>query len=90
MAIIYDPAKRAATLEKRGLDFADAGAVIDGPKYQFVDDRCDYGEERVTTVGFLQGRMVVVVWARRGEDRHIISMRKANGKEQRRYKDRMD
>ena len=90
MAISYDPAKRDETLAERGLDFADAERVIDGRKDQFVDARFDYGEERITTVGFLGERMVVVVWTRRDEDRHIISMRKANEREQRRYQDRMD
>lgn len=90
MAISYDPAKRDETLAERRLDFADAEHVLDGRKYQFVDDRFDYGEERITTVGFLDERMVVVVWTRRGEERHIISMRKANEREQRRYQDRMD
>jgi len=89
MAITFDPAKRALTLEDRGLDFADAGEVLDGVKYQFVDARVDYGEVRITTIGLLNARMVVVVWTRREDDRHIISMRKANAKEQRRYKDRM-
>jgi len=90
MAITFDPAKRAVTLAERGLDFADAEAVLAGRKFQFVDDRLDYGEVRVTTVGFLRGRMTIVVWTRRGEDRHVFSIRKANDKEQRRYEGRMD
>ncbi len=85
MAISYDPAKRDRTLRERGLDFADAAAVIDGAVWEFIDDRTDYGEVRVTTIGFLRERMVVVVWTQRDEDRHIISMRKANEREQRRY-----
>lgn len=89
MAISYNPAKRDRTLEERGLDFADAARVIDGPKYQFLDDRLDYGEERITTVGFLDDDMVVVVWTRRDEDFHIISMRKASRSERKKYKDRM-
>jgi len=85
MAITFDPAKRNATLAGRGLDFADAAGVLDGAVWEFIDDRTDYGEVRVTTVGFLRERMVVIVWTSRGEDRHVISMRKANGKERRRY-----
>ncbi len=73
-----------------GVDFADADAVIEGAIFEFADDRFDYGEERITTVGFLEGRMVVVVWTARGDDRHIISMRHAHAKEQRRYKARLD
>jgi uncharacterized DUF497 family protein len=37
----------------------------------------------------LTDRMVVLVWTPRGEARHIISMRKANDREQRRYEDRL-
>ena len=90
MAISYDPAKRDRTLAERGLDFADAAAVIDGAVWEFIDDRTDYGEVRVTTIGFLRERMVVVVWTQRDEDRHIISMRKANEREQRRYAKYLD
>lgn len=90
MAVTFDPAKRDATLRSRELDFADADAVFEGPKFQFIDKRRDYGEERVTTVGLLRGRMVVTVWTRRGEDRHVISMRKANDRERKRYQNRLD
>jgi uncharacterized protein len=89
MTISYDPAKRKATLAARNLDFADAESVIVGPKFQFVDDRNDYGEERITTIGLLEGRMTVVVWTRRGNDHHVISMRKANEREQRKYRNRL-
>ena len=85
MAITFDPAKRDRTLAERGLDFADAATVLDGPRWEFIDDRWDYGEERITTVGLLKSRMVVVVWTQRGDDRHIISMRKANEREQERH-----
>jgi len=90
MTISFDPAKRDRTLAERGLDFADAAELLDGPAYEFVDTRSDYGEERITTVGLLQGRMLVVVWTKRGEDRHIISMRKANEREQKRYREQLD
>jgi uncharacterized DUF497 family protein len=89
MALTFDAAKRDWTLAARGLDFADAEEVLEGPKYQFADEREDYGEVRITTVGFLHGRMVLIVWTERGDDRHVISMRKANEREQRRYRDRM-
>jgi hypothetical protein len=85
VAITFDPAKRERTLAERGLDFNDAEHVLEGVKYQFIDDRQNYGEERITTIGFLQDRMVIVVWTRRGAVRHVISMRKANDREQRKY-----
>lgn len=89
MKITFDPAKRTATLENRGLDFADAGKVFDGRTLDFPDDRCDYGEPRFICVGMLAGRMVIVVWTPRGEARRIISMRKANEREQARFGQRL-
>ena len=85
MAIVFDPVKREATLAARGLDFVDADKVFASLLIENRDDRFYYGEERFITVGLLAERMVVVVWTPRGNDRHVISMRKANEREQRRY-----
>lgn len=89
MAITFDPRKRAITLEKRKLDFLDAEHVFAGLKYTFEDDRFDYGEVRLITYGLLRGRLVAIVWTRRGGDRHIISMRKCNDKEKKNYQARL-
>jgi uncharacterized DUF497 family protein len=89
MEISYDPAKRATTLEERGLDFVDAPEVFSGPVFELADDRFDYGEERYITIGMLRGRMVVLVWTLRGAARHIISMRKANDREEARFQARI-
>jgi uncharacterized DUF497 family protein len=81
--ITYDPAKREWTLRERGLDFADAAEVFAGRVVTVADMRRDYDEDRYVTFGNLRGRLVVLVWTPRGEEeRRIISMRKANGKEQ--------
>ena len=88
MRITWDPAKRDAALVRRGLDFADANIVFNGSTFDWIDDRFDYGEVRTITIGTLRGRMVVVVWTQRGEARHIISMRKANEREQARHRQR--
>lgn len=85
MQIEFDEAKRAITLQERGLDFADAGEVFAAATVTFPDLRRDYGEERFNTVGLLHERMVVVAWTPRGTARRIISMRKANEREQARY-----
>ena len=69
------------TLAERGLDFAQAGEVFAGVNVTAEDARFDYGEPRFTTVGVLDGRMVILVWRPRGEVRRIISMRKANERE---------
>ncbi len=43
------------------------------------------GRATMITVGLLRGRMVVLVWTQRGAWRRIISMRKANDREQALY-----
>jgi uncharacterized protein len=82
MGITYDPTKRAKTLAERGLDFEDAALVFAGVTLEVEDIRKDYGETRIICFGLLDGRMVVVGYVTRGEDRHIFSMRKANAREQ--------
>ena len=41
----------------------------------------DYAEARFVTAGWLDARLVIMVWTPRGEVRRIISMRKANERE---------
>lgn len=90
MEITFDQAKRDATLQERGMDFADAGQVFAGVTLDLIDDRFDYQEQRWITAGLLNGRMVVLVWTPTAEGRRIISMRKANDREQKRWADRLD
>jgi uncharacterized DUF497 family protein len=82
VTVTFDPAKRLVTLRGRGIDFAtDAEKVFAGRKATFVDDRFDYGEVRLLTIGWLNERMVVMAWTERGADRHITSMRYCHAKE---------
>ena len=88
--ITFDPSKRERTLRERGIDFALAEVVFAGRTFDQEDDRHEYGEVRIITVGRLDGRMMVVVWTPRDGARHVISMRKANEREQARYAVRLD
>jgi uncharacterized DUF497 family protein len=88
--ITFDPAKRAACLAHRGLDFADAAAVFAGRHATEEDDRKDYGEPRFITAGHLAGRLVVMVWTPRDGARRIISMRHAHDREARRWQKYLD
>ena len=51
-----------------------------------ADDRFDYGEVGRISAGFLDGRMVVIVWTERGTSRHIVSMRYCHDKEEKRWR----
>ena len=84
MKVTFDPAKRAATLADRGLDFADAVRLFDGSELTVEDTRFDYPEPRFQTYGWLDDRLVMIAWLPDGEARRVISMRKCNDREQRR------
>lgn len=89
MRITFDPAKRAATLAERGLDFVDAASVFEGPVLTQQDDRFDYKETRFQTYGLLDENLVMIVWTPRGEARHVISMRKCHAKESKKIAHRL-
>jgi len=89
MEIEFDPLKSLATLEERGLDMADAWRVFAASHVTAEDTRFGYPEVRHITVGYLDNRMVVVVWTKRGHRIRIISFRKANEREQEKFKARL-
>ena len=79
--ITFDRAKRAKTLAERGLDFLRPKVIFESIHLTRVDDRRDYGEQRFITAGWLDERIVVIVWTPRARARRIISMTKANERE---------
>ena len=85
MKITWDERKRKKTLTLRGLDFADAGKVFEGATFTFEDDRFDYGEKRVVTLGLLDADVVVIVHTETKKEIRIISMRKGDKDEQETY-----
>lgn len=85
MNLEFDPHKRESTLRERGLDFARAAEVFAGVHFTGQDSRTDYAEDRFITVGWVDFRLVVLVWTPRGDARRIISMRKANDREKALY-----
>lgn len=85
----WDEEKSRAHLQKHGFSFDDAWQVLEGDTITIPDERYDYGEDRLITLGRLSGRVVVVVHVARGENTRIISMRKANAREQEIYPERL-
>ena len=82
MRFTWHEDKRRQTLTKRGLDFADAEKVFDGPTFTFEDDRRDYGEQRWVTLGFLREKVVVIVHTETENEIRVISVREAEANEQ--------
>ena len=87
MKVTFDPEKRQRTLEDRGLDFADAVSIFQSRHISQLDDRQDYGEKRFLTYGYIGDRIVAMVWTERGTTRRIISLRKANEREQKKVRE---
>jgi uncharacterized protein len=89
MKIEFDDAKRHETLKARGLDFADAGKIFEGPDYTQRDDRFNYPEVRFQTYGLLDGRMVMLAWTPIQDGIRVISMRRCNDREQKAFNSRL-
>ncbi len=81
----WDEPKRLRNFKARGLDFLGCEAVFDSPVVTWEDDREDYGEQRINLLGWLNGIVVHMTYTERGDEPHIISLRKAEKHEIRRY-----
>ena len=64
------------SFERARLVFADPFAV------GRIDDREDYGEDRFTMVGMVEGTLIFVVYTERGDRVRIITARRATRHEQ--------
>lgn len=83
--VTFDESKRQSNLTKHGIDFADCAEVFDAPMLTREDDRYNYGEQRLQSLCWLYGRVVVLVWTERADGPHLISCRYADKHETRTY-----
>jgi uncharacterized DUF497 family protein len=81
----WDEAKRLSNIKDHELDFVGCEAVFDGPVVSWDDDRESYGEQRINLLGWLNGVVVHMTFTERGDEPHIISLRKAEKHEIRFY-----
>ena len=88
MKLEWDVSKKRKNFAQHGLSFEDAERVFAGLCVTFEDDRFDYGEERLITLGLLAGRLVVIAHSPRDEGTRIISKRKGNRHEEEIYQER--
>jgi len=88
MQFEWDDDKEEANYAKHGIPFELAVRLFDDPfRLEIEDDRFDYGEERFITLGLIDGRVYVVIYTLRDNRCRIISARKANARESKRYHD---
>jgi uncharacterized DUF497 family protein len=85
MEVAWDPEKSKWTLENRKLSFSDFPLLFEGPFWRRLDNRKNYGEHRWILMGFLDERLVVAVYTLRGATYRILSMRKANSREEKAF-----
>lgn len=86
MSSSFDPAKDAANRKKHGVSLSEGDGVLNDPLALSVEDFSSQGEQRFISIGVnVFGQLLVVVYAFRGDDARLISVRKPEPKEIRAY-----
>jgi len=85
MDVSFDSAKSEKNLRERGISFK-LTAGFDWVSTFIVEDlRRDYGERRFHAPGLIENRLHMMVFTPRANKAHVISLRKANKREVKRY-----
>jgi uncharacterized DUF497 family protein len=82
MRFVWDEAKRRINLTRHGIDFVDVPQVFDGLTVDLLDERYDYGERRLLTLGLLNGEVVGIGYTQRGVIIRLITVRRATRNEE--------
>jgi len=88
MLFEWDDKKNLKNIDKHGIDFKDALTIFDDDqRIEALDDRNDYGEERIQVIGEAKPGilMAVYTWRKHNTSRRIISARTASKKERHLY-----
>jgi uncharacterized DUF497 family protein len=83
--ISFDAVKNERNIATRGISFELAAGFEWDSALIIEDTRRDYGERRYQALGLIDGRLHVLVFTPRAGRTHVITLRKANGCEVRRY-----
>ena len=86
MAFIeFDPAKSARNRRERGIGFERFAEMDLDTAVSVEDTRKDYGERRLRVLGRIEGQLHAAVITARGDTVRVISLRRANRREERAY-----
>ncbi len=85
MKLIFDQAKDEANIRQRGISFKLAARFEFNTALIWKDTRTEYGEERYCSIGHIGERLYVLVFTPRDDAMRVISLRKANKREVKRY-----
>ncbi|OBQ12864.1 MAG: hypothetical protein AN490_04000 [Anabaena sp. AL09] len=82
MQVEWNPEKAKSNLQKHGVSFSDAEAVLFDPYALSFEDQSAQGEQRFIIMGMDHlWRLLVVVYTYRGDNIRLISARPATPKE---------
>lgn len=81
----YDPAKDESNRDKHGLSLAEADSFEWETALIREDTRKPYAEQRFEATGLIGDRLHVMVFCMRKDAIRVISLRKANSREVKRY-----
>jgi len=81
MEFDFDPAKDAVNIAKHGISLGDAALLDWDAAAIWPDTRFDYGEARMSALGYIGTRLYFTAFVDRGHVRRVITFRKANKKE---------
>jgi uncharacterized DUF497 family protein len=81
----WDDAKCRANIAKHDIHFEDAEGFEWGTAIVTEDTREDYGERRFHATGEIGGRLHFLVFTRRSAKVRIISLRRANQRDRRKW-----
>ncbi len=85
MAFHYDEGKRQEVIKARGVDMLYAALIFNNKVLTRVDDRRDYGEERLISLGMVGDECFVVVHTERDGETRLITAWKGGRNEQDAY-----
>jgi uncharacterized DUF497 family protein len=83
----WDEAKARSNFEKHGVSFERALDLDWSRSLAIQDERRDYGEDRFIAYAPIGDRLYALVYALRSGTRRVISLRKANAREVRKYEE---
>lgn len=85
MLVEFDPEKGARNLRERGIGFERFADLDFDTAISTEDARKDYGEPRLRVLGYIDGKLYAAVITLRGSKIRVISLRRANKREERAY-----
>jgi uncharacterized protein len=85
MEFEWDEAKRRVNLAKHAIDFVDAKEIWQGDVLEVPSSQSHHAEPGHLAYGLMSGRVITVVFTRRGDRLRLISARRARHHERQAY-----